>query len=117
MFNATEGGRENLLGDKELVSAIASGDVALDELDKDALPATLQAMAPAEQEAHVARLAEERADIQQRIAELADDRSQYLAKKVEEAGGLDDSLDKKLYDVVSRQAAEAGLEYAEGPEY
>ena len=117
VFNATEGGRENLLGEKELVSAVASGEVSLDELDRDDLPATMQAMEPAEQEAHVAKLAEERAEIQQRISELAHDRSDYLAKKVEEAGGLDDSLDRKLYDVVSRQAAEAGLEYAEGPEY
>ena len=98
-------------------SAVASGEVSLDELDRDDLPATMQAMEPAEQEAHVAKLAEERAEIQQRISELAHDRSDYLAKKVEEAGGLDDSLDRKLYDVVSRQAAEAGLEYAEGPEY
>jgi Mg-chelatase subunit ChlD len=117
VFNAGEGGRANLLGDKELVSAVASGELALDELDKDDLPEAMQAMEPAEQEAHVAKLAEERAAIQRRISELADDRSEYLAKKVEEAGGLDDSLDRKLYDVVSRQAAEAGLEYAEGPEY
>jgi Mg-chelatase subunit ChlD len=117
VFNAAAGGRENLLGDKELVSAVASGEVALDELDKDDLPEAMQAMAPAEQEAHVAKLAEERANIQQRISELADERNGYLARKVEEAGGLDDSLDRKLYDVVSRQAAEAGLEYAEGPEY
>ena len=117
VFNAGESGRANLLGDKELVSAVASGEVALDELDKDELPAAMQPMEPAEREAHVTRLAEQRADIQQRISELADERSEYLAKKVEEAGGLDDSLDQKLYDVVSRQAAEAGLEYAEGPEY
>jgi Mg-chelatase subunit ChlD len=117
VFNTAEGGRTNLLGEKELVSAVASGEVALVELDKDDLPAALQPMAPAEQAEHVARLAEEREELQQRISELADDRSAYLAKKVEEAGGLGDSLDQKLYDVVSRQAAEAGLDYAEGPEY
>ena len=117
VFNAGEGGRANMLGEKELVDAIATGAVSLEEIDQDALPEELKPMAPAAQAEHVARLAEERADLQARISALADDRSEYIAKKVEEAGGLGDSLDQKLYDVVSRQAAEAGFEYAEGPEY
>jgi hypothetical protein len=117
VFNAGEGGRANLLGEKELVDAVSSGEVALDEIDSDALPEELRPMAPAEQAEYVAGLARERAEIQQRISDLADDRSAYLAKKVEEAGGMKDSLDEKLYDVVSRQAAEAGFDYDEGPEY
>lgn len=117
VFNAGEGGRANMLGEKELVDAIVTGEVSLAELDNDALPEELKPMAPAAQAEHLARLAEERAGLQARISALADDRSTYIAKKVEEAGGLGDSLDQKLYDVVSRQAAEAGFEYAEGPEY
>lgn len=117
VFNAGEGGRANMLGEKELVDAIVTGAVSLEEIDQDALPEELKPMAPAAQAEHVARLAEERADLQARISALADDRSEYIAKKVEEAGGLGDSLDQKLYDVVSRQAAEAGFEYAEGPKY
>jgi len=117
VFNAGDGGRANLLGEKELVSAVVTGAVSLDEIDNEALPEELRPMAPAEQAEHVAKLARERADIQRQIVALADDRNAYIEKKVEEAGGLDDSLDQKLYDVVSRQAAEAGLEYAEGPEY
>jgi len=117
VFNAAEGGRQNLLGEKELVDAVASGAVSLDEIDDNDLPEALKPMAPAEQAAHVARLAEDRAEIQSQILGLAQDRDAFLAKKVEEEGGLKDSLDQKLYDVVSRQAAAAGLEYAEGPEY
>ena len=117
VFNAGAGGRANMLGEKELVDAVVTGAVSLEEIDKDALPEELKPMAPAAQAEHVARLAEERADLQARISALADDRNEYIAKKVEEAGGLGDSLDQKLYDVVSRQAAEAGFEYAEGPEY
>ena len=117
VFNAGEGGRANMLGEKELVDAVVTGAVSLEEIDKDALPEELKPMSPAAQAEHVARLAEERADLQARISALADDRSTYIAKKVEEAGGLGDSLDQKLYEVVSKQAAEAGFEYAEGPEY
>jgi Mg-chelatase subunit ChlD len=117
VFNASAGGRANLLGENELVAAVVGGDVKLDELDKDALPETLQAMAPAEQEAYVAELAEERADLQKRIQGLSEDRNSYLRMKVEEAGGLKGSLDQKLYDAVKDQASEAGLEYEEGPAY
>lgn len=117
VFNSSAGGRKNLLGENELVEAVASGEVALDELDRDALPEALKPMAPEEQAQHVARLAEERKDIQKKIQALAADREAYIAEKEDEAGGFDDSLDAQLYDVVARQAAEAGLEYSEGPDY
>jgi len=117
VFNSAEAGRENLLGEKELVDAIASGEVELEEIEPEALPAALKPMAPAEQRAYVAQLAGERADIQQRIQALAEDRDDFIAKKVEEAGGMEDSLDLKLYEAVKEQAGKAGFEYKDGPAY
>jgi hypothetical protein len=117
VFNAAAGGRENLLGDQELVAAVVSGEVSLEELDKDVLPEVLKPMAPAAQESYVAELAEERADLQARIRQLADERSEFIAKKVEVAGGHEDSLDQRLYDTVREQAGAAGLEYERGPAY
>ncbi|MDH4313310.1 MAG: VWA domain-containing protein [Gammaproteobacteria bacterium] len=116
-FNAGEGGKDNFLGEKELVAAVASGDVKLDELDVDDLPAALKPMAPAEQEKYIAELAREREEISGRVRELAEARSDFMKKKVEEAGGAKDSLDQKIYDTVSRQAAEVGLVYEDGPTY
>ncbi len=116
-FNASVGGRTNLLGKNELVAAVASGSVDLNELEEDALPEALKPMAPAAQRAFVAELADERADLQRQIQELSLGRDGYLAKKVDEAGGLADSLDQKLYDAVKEQAGEAGLEYKDGPAY
>ncbi len=116
-FNMSAAGTANLLGENELVDGIASGNIKLDELDEAELPAALKPMAPAEQEAYVARLAGERADLQRQIRELAEDRDGYISKKVEEAGGFKDSLDQKIYDAVSEQAGKAGLEYSDGPEY
>ena len=117
VFNAGEGGRANMLGDKELVDALSAGDLKLDEIAAEELPAALQPMAPSEQAAYVEKLAEERADIQRQIRQLAGDRDAYLAKKVEEAGGLEDSLDNKLYETVKSQAGKAGFEYKDGPAY
>ena len=117
VFNATVGGRANLLGENELVDAISSGAVELDEIDTEALPAALKPMARDEQIAYVARLATTRGNLQRQIRELSTDRDGYLAKKVEEAGGLKDSLDQKLYEAVKAQAEKAGLEYEDGPSY
>lgn len=116
-FNNSDGGKTNLLGENELVSAVVEGNVALDELDDDALPEPLKAMAPAAQEAYVAELSEKREDLQRQIRALSEDRSGYLAGKVDEAGGLKSSLDQKLYDAVKEQTSEIGLEYKDGPAY
>jgi len=116
-FNASTAGRTNLLGENELVDAVASGTVDLNDLEKDALPEPLLAMAPAEQKLYVADLADKRADLRQQIQELSEDRDGYLAKKVEEAGGLRSSLDQKIYDTVKEQAGKVGLEYEDGPAY
>ncbi len=116
VFNAGEGGRKNLVGENELVDAVASGKVKLEELDADALPETLKPMAEPEQKAYVARLTQDRADIRKQIAQLADERESYIRERAEEEGGLEDSLDQKLYEVVARQAEAAGLDYEEGPD-
>ena len=116
-FNASAAGRTNLLGENELVDAIASGTVDLNDIKKDALPEPMAEMAPEEQLSYVAGLANERADLQLQIQELSEDRDGYLAKKVEEAGGLRSSLDQKIYDTVKEQAGKAGLEYEDGPAY
>jgi Mg-chelatase subunit ChlD len=116
-FNASVSGRTNLLGENELVAAVASGTVDLNKLEEDALPEALKPMEPAQQKAFVAELAGERAELQRQIRELSVDRDGYLAKKVDEAGGLTDSLDQKLYDAVKEQAGKAGLEYEDGPAY
>ena len=117
VFNATVAGRANLLGENELVDAFASGTVELDEIETGALPAALKPMARAEQKTYLEGLASKRDDLQRKIRALSADRDGYLAKKVEEAGGLKDSLDQKLYEAVKEQAGKAGLEYEDGPSY
>jgi len=117
VFNAAVGGRANLLGENELVDAVASGTIELDELAPEDLPEALKPMAPAEQQAFVARLADERADLKRKIQELSADRDDFIAVKVDEAGGMKDSLDHQLYEAVKEQAAKSGLEYVNGPAY
>jgi hypothetical protein len=45
-YNATASGKSNLLSDGELVEAVTSGELSLDEIETDQMPASMQAMAP-----------------------------------------------------------------------
>jgi Mg-chelatase subunit ChlD len=117
VFNSAVAGRANALGENELVDAISSGALELDDIEAEALPEALKPMAPAEQKVYLAGLAEERLDMNRQIRALAQERDDYLAKKVEAAGGKKDSLDQKLYEAVKQQASVAGLEYEDGPAY
>ena len=82
------------------------------------MPEPLQAMAPEEQAAIISETAERRDELQRQINELTQERSAYLEKKVEEAGGARDSLDDKIYSAVREQAGKLGLTYeAEAPAY
>jgi hypothetical protein len=74
-------------------------------------------MAPEEQAEFIVETSRKREDLQRQIRELSEERGDYIAKKVDEAGGMKASLDQKLYDAVKGQASEVGLEYRDGPAY
>lgn len=117
VFNLSGSGKPNRLGRNELVSDYASGEVDIETLEAEELPAAMTAMAPAEQKAHLDELVAERAEVEEEMKRLADARADYLRKKVEEEGGAEDSLDHKLYEAISRQSVSAGLQYEDGPAY
>jgi len=117
-FNASEAGKDNLLGKQELVDAVTSGRLDLKTLAPEALPAPLQAMSAEEREEAVKQTAAKRDAIKAQIQTLADERARYLKDKVEGEGGAAASLDHQLYEAVREQAGAAGLSYgAKAPAY
>ncbi|MEM7563581.1 MAG: vWA domain-containing protein [Pseudomonadota bacterium] len=110
-YNATQAGKKNLLGESELVEAISSGQVELDDIEEENLPASIQAMAPEQQMEVIRQKAERREALQQEIRELSETRSDYIKQKVDASGGAEDSLDEKIYRAVKDQAASIGLTY------
>ena len=117
IFNAADGGRDNMLGENELVEAVTSGEVKLEELDQSVLPENMKPMAPEEQAAYIGKMSDERDALKERIQSLADMRRDFLTDKVEEAGGHEDSLDRQFYETIRSQGSRAGLEYKDGPAY
>ena len=110
-YNATASGRKNFLGENELVDAITSGEVELEEIEQENLPSSIQLMAPAEQMQVIEDKAKRRDEIKREIESLAESRDRYIKEQVEAAGGADDSLDEKIYRAVRDQAASIGLSY------
>jgi hypothetical protein len=117
-FNVSKSGDANFLGEGELVDEVSSGRVDLSSIDREKLPEPMQAMAPEEQAAIISETAERRNELKRQIRDLAKERSAYMDKKVEEAGGARDSLDDKIYRTVREQAGRLGLTYeADAPAY
>jgi len=113
-FNATASGESNFLGESELVDAISSGRVELDDIDRDDMPASLKAYAPVEQMAVITRMAEQRMEIKRDIQQLSESRNAYIVEKVGRRGDAKDSLDEKIYSAVKKQAKSKGLIYENG---
>jgi Mg-chelatase subunit ChlD len=116
-FNVSAAGTANLLGENELVDAVTSGRVDLDDIDKDALPESMRAMAPEAQRAMIEKTAGKREQLRQEIVELSKKRDGYLKSEVAAAGDVEASLDYKIYAAVKEQAEEKGLMLEAAPKY
>jgi hypothetical protein len=110
-YNATSSGEANVFGESELVDAISSGRVELDEIDKDDMPASLKAMAPEEQMEIITDQARRRDEIKRDIKKLSESRNDYIRQQIAAEGGASESLDEKIFGAVKKQAKSKGLIY------
>ncbi|MGD2172522.1 MAG: VWA domain-containing protein [Gammaproteobacteria bacterium] len=110
-YNATRSGEKNLLGESELVDAVTSGRVELDDIAEENLPSSLQLMEPAEQMEVISEQAKRRDELKREIGKLSESRDRFIKEKVAADGGAEDSLDEKIYHAVKDQAASVGLTY------
>jgi Mg-chelatase subunit ChlD len=114
-FNASAAGKENLLGENELVDAVASGRVDLSSVSKDDLPEPLQGLDRDRQNELIAATASKRSELNAKIEELAEQRRAYVASEMTSRDGAEDSLDYQIFNTVKTQAAEKGLRYEGEP--
>jgi len=110
-FNASVSGASNFLGESELVDAISSGRIALEDIDRDDMPADMKAYAPAEQMEVITKMAAQRLEIKRDIQKLSESRNDYIRDQVAKDGGAKESLDEKIYSAVKKQAKSKGLVY------
>ena len=71
----------------------------------------MQVAAPEERESLAPEQAKKRDELQLRTKELAGKRDDYISDHIEAEGGAEDSLDHKLFRILSRQAEAKGMTY------
>ena len=111
-FNTSESGKSNFADEQELVEAVSSGRVELDSIAKEELPEELQSLDQAAQRQVLKQKAQKRQALQEEIALLGRQRSDYVAAELKKTGLDKDSIDNKIYQTVREQGAEKGLVYS-----
>lgn len=86
----------------DLVDAMEQGEVRVEELDKEVLPAPLAEMAPEERTEYVIAKQAERKKIKQEILELSNEREAYVSKKRMEQPQVS-TMDQALVNAVRKQ--------------
>ena len=99
----------------DLVDACRDGTVKLAEVPVAQLPEAMKTMTPEQREAHVKKMTEMRAGLQQKIMLLNREREAFVAaelKKQAQASG-EQTLDQVLVETVRGQAATRGYRFGE----
>ncbi|MGB0132821.1 vWA domain-containing protein, partial [Dokdonella sp.] len=91
MFNASAAGKDNLLGENELVDAVASGRIELADVPEAELPAPMRSLSTEEQVVLVKEKAAKRERLNEQIAAMGKQRNDYLASELKTRKGKADS--------------------------
>ena len=110
-YNTSASGKDNFLGEGELVDAISSGNMALEEIEKNELPKEMQSMKPKAQKDYVVGLSKKREELKNDIKQLSEKRNKFLKSKVAKSGADKNSLDAKIFGAIKKQSAKKGLVY------
>jgi hypothetical protein len=94
----------------DLVDALESGRT-LAEIPVEELPAEMQALEPAEREAHVRAQAELREDLQRQVAVLATERGEFIAEQRRAAPDAAAGLDTAILEGIREVAETKGFSF------
>jgi Mg-chelatase subunit ChlD len=115
LFNASPAGVENFTAGADLVEDVRAGRVDVDALDESHLPAPMVAMEPEARREAIESATKRRAELQARLGELAAQRREHVEATLRDHEGVEDSLDRQLFEVVKQQAGAKGLRYEAAP--
>lgn len=117
-YNLSESGKENFLGQQELVDSVTGGKTKLEDIKEDELPESMQKMTVDERKKHLEKLHVEREQIVNDLRKLSEKRQAYIQDQVKkEKDKGENSLDMKLYKCIQSQAAEKSIEYTDALAY
>ena len=110
-----KGGRGYNNAKRDVIDAVREDSSALAEIPEAKLPSKLQKMSKSEREQHVAKLSAERKQLQEQIAKLNRERTDYITKqkanKTQEGKGA--TLGDAVTEAVQTQLKASGFEISE----
>lgn len=96
---------------RDLVDALESDVKAIEKIENEQLPADLQKLSKPEQVAHIKKISAERKKLQEKIAQLNQERAVFLAEKRKEAAATEtNTLGDAVIQAVQSQLKTSGFE-------
>jgi hypothetical protein len=100
----------------DLVDALESDKVKLEDMKAEDLPENMQRMSAEERKAYIESMATERAQIQQRIQQLSDQRKKHVAAEMKKHQENGDTLGSAVTQLVREQAKQRNFKFESGTE-
>jgi hypothetical protein len=94
----------------DMADAVKSGEMDLDKVKEDELPAEMKKMSKPERKAYVESQIKKRAEIQKRINRLNEDRRVYVDKEMKKRAG-ESTLDTAVTKTIREQATEKNFKF------
>lgn len=94
----------------DLIDALESGEVELEDIERDNLPEEMRGMSPEEMREFLHQKNETRRQIRKQISELNAKRDAFIKAKLSE-GAEEDSFDTRVLSMIRAQASAKGLRY------
>jgi Mg-chelatase subunit ChlD len=115
VFNVAPAGKDNLVGQHELLDAVDQKKVDLNSIADEELPEELKPLSPAERAKFVNEKQAERQAIQREIADLAKKRQAHLEALARQS--VEKPLEHLIFESIRDQGAKVGIRYADGPAF
>ena len=93
----------------DMVDGLKKGNVDLDKVKTEELPAEMQKMSKEERKSYLDKMTADRDRNQKRIGELNQEREKFVAAELKKSGKAESTLDVVMTKSVREQAVKAGF--------
>jgi Mg-chelatase subunit ChlD len=112
-FMARSSGAGVVSGEGELIDALSSGRVKIEDLDEEELPEEMKKMNEEEKKAYVEGVKVKREKLAEELKKLTDQRDEYIALERKRTAETmpKDSFDQQVAEMIRNQAARKGFKF------
>jgi hypothetical protein len=114
----TKSGKDNFLGENELINDIMEGDVDLDDMPEESLPVELQELPAEDRVRVVGNKVKQRKHLENRISELDAKRDDYLRQEMEkDKKVVESSFNSQIFHTLKRQTKRKKFRSTNAPKF